>query len=164
MLAAVEKTENGYIATFARNFNSSVDEVWGTLIKNDKLQQWMPNLEVVDLRKSRKMKFNMNDGTGNSFEIAILDFQPQTYWQFEWGEGSVRFELEQAGDACVLVLKEYIPVLNDHVPKDLAGWHICLDMFEAALTGRPVGFPKESWKMKYEAYKKIVHPFLQEDK
>ncbi len=33
MLAAVEKTENGYIATFARNFNSSVDEVWGTLIK-----------------------------------------------------------------------------------------------------------------------------------
>lgn len=54
--------------------------------KNDKLQQWMPNLEVVDLRKSRKMKFNMNDGTGNSFEIAILDFQPQTYWQFEWGE------------------------------------------------------------------------------
>lgn len=29
----VEKTENGYIATFARNFNSSVDEVWGTLIK-----------------------------------------------------------------------------------------------------------------------------------
>lgn len=133
-------------------------------LKNDKLQQWMPNLEVVDLNENGKMKFNMNDGTGKSLDISILDFQMRSYWQFEWGEGSVRFELEPAGNECILKLKEYIPVLNAHVPKDLAGWHICLDMFEAALEGRPVDFPKESWEMKYEAYKKLVDPLLQEAK
>lgn len=164
MQAIVEKTEQGYLATFGRRFESSVDAVWSTLTQNDKLQQWMPNLEIVDLRKNGTMKFHMNDGTGNSFEIAILDFQEQVYWQFEWGDGSVRFELESAENGCVLLLKEFIPALNNHIPKDLAGWQVCLEMFQAALDGNPIDFPKESWKAHYEEYQKRVYPFFNEDK
>jgi len=164
MLAIVEKTEKGYSATFERRFKSSVEAVWSTLTQNDKLQQWMPNLEVVDLRKNGTMKFNMNDGTGNSFEIAILDFQAQTHWQFEWGDGSVRFELEPVENGCVLLLKEYIPALNNHIPKDLAGWQVCLEMFQAELEGKPMDFPKESWEAHYKAYQKKINPFLKEDK
>ncbi|GIO23341.1 SRPBCC family protein [Oceanobacillus sp. J11TS1] len=164
MLATLEKTENGYTATFNRRWGNTLEKVWNTLTKNDKLQQWMPNLEVADLRKNGRMKFNMNDGTGKAFDISILDYKETSYLQFEWGEGSVRFELEPAEDECILVLKEYIPALNNHIPKDLAGWHICLDMFHEVLEGRKMDFPKESWEEQYEEYKKIVNPFLNSDK
>ncbi|WP_080875598.1 SRPBCC family protein [Oceanobacillus timonensis] len=164
MLATLEQVGNEYIATFERHWENTVEEVWSVLTQNNKLQQWMPNLEVVDLRKNGTMTFHMNDGTGNSFGISILDFQAQSHWQFEWGDESVRFELEAEEEGCKFVLKEYIPILNDHTPKDLAGWHICLDMFQAALNGEPIDFPVESWKAEYEAYKKIVQPFLEEDK
>lgn len=162
MLATLEKADKGYIATFERRFKSSVEEVWSALTENDKLQQWMPNLEVVDLHTNGIMKFNMNDGTGHSFNISILDCKENAYWQFEWGDGSVRFELEPKEDESVLLLKEYIPILNDHVPKDLAGWQVCLEMLYEVLNGRKMAFPKQSWEAHYEEYKKQVRPLLDE--
>ncbi|UUI03967.1 SRPBCC family protein [Oceanobacillus jeddahense] len=160
VLASLEKTENGYIAIFKRQWENAVEEVWSALTENNKLQQWMPNLEVVDLRTNGTMKFNMNDGTGEFFEITILDCKENSYWQFEWGEGSVRFELKPAEDECVVLLKEYIPVLNNHIAKDLAGWQICLEMLHEVLKGRQMEFPKQSWEAYYEEYQKIVHPLL----
>lgn len=106
----------------------------------------------------------MNNGTGDFFNISVLDCKEQSHWQFEWGEGSVRFELEPEGEGCILLLKEYIPVLNDHTPKDLAGWEVCLEMFYEVLNGKNTAFPKESWKAHYEAYQKHVQPFLEEEK
>lgn len=50
MSASFEKTENGYTAIFKRRYENSIEEVWSALTENNKLQQWMPNLEVVDLR------------------------------------------------------------------------------------------------------------------
>ncbi|SDE11622.1 Activator of Hsp90 ATPase homolog 1-like protein [Priestia aryabhattai B8W22] len=157
MLAAVEKKEDGYIATYNRPLNHSVEKAWATLTENDKLQKWMSNLEVVDLRKGGTIKFNMNDGTGNSFDISILDFEEQSYLQYEWGEGWVQFELSPKDDGCLLVLKEYIPRLSDHTPKDLSGWHVCLGMFSAILEGQYMDFPKEEWEKWYEKYVKLLN-------
>jgi len=157
MLAVVEKKGDGYIATYNRPLNHSVEKVWATLTKNDKLQKWMSNLEVVDLRKGGTIKFNMNDGTGNSFDISILDFEEQSYLQYEWGEGWVQFELSPKDDGCLLVLKEYIPRLSDHTPKDLSGWHVCLVMFSAVLEGQYMNFPKGEWEKWYEKYVKLLN-------
>ena len=157
MLAVVEKKENGYIATYNRPLNHSVKKVWDTLTKNDKLQKWMSNLEVVDLRKGGTIKFNMNDGTGNSFDISILDFEEQSYLQYEWGEGWVRFELSSKDNGCLLILKEYIPNLSGHTPKDLSGWHVCLIMFCSVLEGQYMDFPKGEWEKWYEKYVKLLN-------
>ncbi|WP_152656005.1 SRPBCC family protein [Oceanobacillus sp. CFH 90083] len=162
MLATLEKAENGYTAIFKREWKNTVEEVWSALTENNKLQQWMPNLEVADLRTDGMMKFNMNDGTGKFLDITILDYKEKSYWQFEWGEGSVRFELESAKDGCILLLKEYIPALNNHIPKDLAGWHICLEMLDEVLKGRKMEFPKDLWEARYEDYKQIIRPFLKD--
>jgi uncharacterized protein YndB with AHSA1/START domain len=157
MLAVVEQKEDGYIATYNRPLNHSVEKVWATLTQNDKLQKWMPNLEIVDLRKGGTIKFNMNDGTGNSFDISILEFEKQSYLQYEWGEGWVRFELSPKDNGCLLVLKEYIPTLSDHTPKDLSGWHVCLIMFSAVLEGKYMEFPKGEWEKWYEKYIKVIN-------
>ncbi|MBM7585409.1 uncharacterized protein YndB with AHSA1/START domain [Bacillus pakistanensis] len=159
MLAVVEMVKGGYIATYNRPLHHSVENVWVTLTENGNLEKWMSNLQVVDLREGGTIKFNMNDGTGKSFDIAIMDFKEMAYLQFEWGEGWVRFELFPKDDDCLLVLKEFIPSLSDHTSVDLAGWHVCLDMFSALLEGQQMDFPKGEWENYHGKYVRIVNQF-----
>ncbi|SHF26040.1 Uncharacterized conserved protein YndB, AHSA1/START domain [Seinonella peptonophila] len=156
MLAVVKKVKDGYIATYKRQLNHSIGKVWASLTENDKLEKWMSNLQVVDLQKGGTIKFNFNDGSGNSFDIMIMDYKEHSYIQYEWGEGWVRFELYPKDDGCLLVLKEFIPTLSDHTSKDLAGWHACLDMFSNLLEGQFIDFPKDKWKTWYENYQRVL--------
>ncbi|SFS60456.1 SRPBCC family protein [Marininema halotolerans] len=156
MLAVVEKVDRGYIAKYDRLLNHPVEKVWTTLTQNEELKNWMPNLEIKALQPDGRIQFNMNDGTGNSFDLRILDYKAFSYLQYEWGEGWVRFELHPKDEGCYLTLNELIPSLSNHTPKDLAGWHVCLDLFYEVLEGRVMDFPKEEWKVWYERYTAFV--------
>ncbi|GAQ19887.1 activator of Hsp90 ATPase 1 family protein [Oceanobacillus picturae] len=156
MIAEVEKIDGAYIVIYKRPLTHSVDKVWRALTENDKLEKWMPNLEVKNLQQDGVIQFNMNDRTDNSFNMKILDYKEYTYLQYEWGEGWVRFELYPQAEGCLLLLKEFNPTLNDHTPKDLAGWHVCLEMFMALLEGKMMDFPKDDWEVWYEKYSRVI--------
>ncbi|AOH56235.1 activator of Hsp90 ATPase 1 family protein [Peribacillus muralis] len=156
MQAAIEKEGIGIIARFERRFNHSVEKVWGALTENDKLEKWMSNLEMKDLRKGGNIQFNFNDESGKSFDMKIRDFRERAVLGYEWGDGWVRFELYPDKDGCSLVLTESIPELNQHTSKDLAGWHVCLDMLRAVLAGRAMDFPMDVWERWHEEYIRAV--------
>ncbi|MFJ7928791.1 SRPBCC family protein [Peribacillus sp. NPDC096448] len=156
MQAVIEKEGNGIIARFDRLLNHSVEKVWSALTENDKLEKWMSNLEMKDLRKDGTIKFNFNDGSGKSFDMKIRDFQESAVLDFEWGDGWVRFEVSPEKDGCSLVLKESITPVNDHTAKDLAGWHICLDMFSDLLDGHRQDFPMDEWEKWHKEYTAAV--------
>lgn len=156
MLAVVEKVDGGYIARYRRPLKHSAEKVWAALTENGKLEKWMPNLEVKDLRQGGTIQFNFNDGSDSSFPMKIRGFQEHEVLEYEWGEGWVRFELSPQPEGCLLVLKEFIPELSDHTSKDLAGWHVCLDIFAALLEGREMAFPKGEWEKHHEQYAELV--------
>lgn len=156
MLAVLEKVEGGYIASFHRPLNHSIEKVWSALTENGKLEKWMSNLEVQDLRKGGTIQFNMNDGSNSSFGMKIRDFKEKEVLEYEWGEGWVRFELKPTPEGCLLVLKEFIPSLSDHTSKDLAGWHVCLDIFKELLQGNEMAFPKGQWEKCHDKYQEKV--------
>ncbi|PLT35953.1 SRPBCC family protein [Bacillus sp. V5-8f] len=153
MLAVIEKAEDvGYIARYDRPLKHSVEKVWAALTQNDKLAKWMSNLQVEDLQKGGTIKFDMQDGSGTFMVMEILDFKENSVLEFEWGNDRVRFELYPTPDGCLLVLKEFINTLTDHTSKDLAGWHVCLDIFSALLEGHYMEFPKEDWEKWHDQY------------
>ncbi|MFD9625206.1 SRPBCC family protein [Peribacillus muralis] len=152
MQAEIKKEGIGIIAQFDRLFNHSVEEVWGALTENEKLENWMSNLEIKYLRKDGIITFNFNDGSGKSFDLKIRDFEECTVLEYEWGDGWVRFELSPEKDGCSLVLTESSSKLNDHTAKDLAGWHVCLDMLGEVLDGRQKDFPMNDWAKWHEEY------------
>lgn len=157
MLAVIEKVEGGHIARYERPLKHSVEKVWAALTQNDKLVKWMPNLQVEDLKRNGTIKFNMNDGTGDSFDMKIRDFEENEVIEFEWGDGWVRFELSPKLDGCLLVLKEFIKTINDHTSKDLAGWHVCLDvMTDLLIDIYHEEFPKGNWEKWYKEYGIVV--------
>lgn len=43
-----------------------------------------------------------------------------------------------------------------HIPKDLAGWHVCLDVIEALLDGKSIKDRVAIWKAYYPKYQQTV--------
>lgn len=152
MLALIDKVENGYVARYDRPLKHSIEQVWAALTENDKLARWMSNLIVEDLRDGGTIKFDMKDGSGTFIDIKILDYLEYSVLEYEWGKDRVRFELYPKPDGCLLVLKEFIGTLTDHTSKDLAGWHVCLDLLSALLDGRHMEFPKGEWEKWHDKY------------
>jgi len=159
MLATIKKSDLGFLAKFERKFENSVEAVWAVLIENDKLAKWMSNLKVMDLRKGGVIQFDMQDDSGTFIDMEIIDFKHGTVLEFVWGEDRVRFEVHATEDQTNLTLTEYIGTLTDHTAKDLAGWHVCLDMFAAVLADQPIDFPMDRWQKWYENYQVAVEGF-----
>jgi hypothetical protein len=47
-------------------------------------------------------------------------------------------------------------VIARFAPKDLAGWHVCLDVIGALLDGKPLKPREDEWKTWHEKYLQIV--------
>ncbi|GBG10403.1 hypothetical protein PAT3040_05134 [Paenibacillus agaridevorans] len=154
MLAVVKQTEEGYEARFERKLKHPVEKVWAYLTENDKLKKWFSELHVEELREGSVIKFDMGDGTFE--EMAILEVKRQSVLEYTWGEDRVRFELYPEEDGCRLLLIEKITKITDHSHRDLAGWHVCLDVVEALLDGREPEPRKEVWEKRRVDYAGII--------
>lgn len=154
MLAVIEKVKDGYTAQFDRQFKHSVENVWAMLTENEKLSQWFSELRIDHLHEGGIIKFDMQDGSFE--EMRILELKNHSVLEFTWGEDIVRFELYPVPDGCRLVLLEKIRTITNHTPKDLAGWHVCLDVINALLDGRIIVSREEEWKKWYEKYVQAV--------
>ncbi|WP_103110827.1 SRPBCC family protein [Brevibacillus reuszeri] len=154
MLAGIQKTDEGFTARFDRHLKHSVESVWAYLTENEKLATWFSELSVDDLREGGSIKFDMQDGTFE--EMMITALETCSVLEYTWGEDLVHFELYPEAEGCLLVLKEYITKLTSHTPRDLAGWHVCLDVIAALLDEREIPSRQEEWKKWYEQYVKAV--------
>nr|WP_271751196.1 SRPBCC family protein [Cohnella sp. JJ-181] len=156
MLAVIRSIDDGsaYEARFERVLDHSVASVWAMLTDNGELAKWFPELRVDDLRVGGALKFDMGGGEEETMEILALE--PLAVLAYTWAEDRVRFELAETPEGCRLTLIERIARVTDHTPRDLAGWHVCLDVIVALLDGRTVESRKAAWEKEYEAYKKLI--------
>ncbi|WP_439022713.1 SRPBCC family protein [Bacillus thuringiensis] len=151
MIATIDKQSNGYVVQFDRHFPYSIEKVWSVLTDNNKLKKWMSNLQIENLKTGGIIKFDMMDGS--FLNIDILDCKTNSTLEFTWDKDRVRFEIHKEENGSVLILKEFIHELTDHTPKDIAGWHICLDLFSSVLQGEEKEFSKDEWKYWFDKYK-----------
>lgn len=157
MLAVLQQTPNGYTARFERYLQHSIEKVWSSLTENDKLAKWFSELQVDDLREGGIIKFNMQDGTFK--ELEIIELKTNSVLEYTWAEDFVRFELYPESDGCRLVLIEKINKITDHTSKDLAGWHVCLDVINALLDGRAQEPRETVWATWFEKYTQLIENF-----
>ncbi|MNO15712.1 hypothetical protein D3C76_53810 [compost metagenome] len=153
-IADIQNTEHGYVATFDRRLKYSVQQVWSFLTENDKLQQWFPELSVDELVEGGVIRFDM--GNDSFEEMTILEVKPLSVLEYTWDKDRVRFELSETSDGCQLILIEKLAKITEHTPRDLAGWHVCLDVIAALLDGRRLESRKSEWEKWYVQYREAV--------
>jgi uncharacterized protein YndB with AHSA1/START domain len=154
MLATIEKQLTGYTVTYERHFEHPLQNVWNMLTDNNNLALWFDELRVVELSQGGYLNFNMGDGTFIKMEITA--YQKYAILEFTWGEDLVRFELSEEEKGCKLVLIEELTKITEHTPKDLAGWHVCLDVIDLLLNQREIDNRMKKWKYWFEKYKEAL--------
>jgi uncharacterized protein YndB with AHSA1/START domain len=162
MLANITKKGAGYTAKFERHWNHPVKEVWSYLTDNERLPLWFPELRAEELQVGGSMKFLMPDG--NNLTMAVSDYMPMSVLQFAWGADQVRFELAAEPRGCRLLLIEQITEITSYTPKDLAGWHVCLDVVGRLMDGVTTESRKLEWEGWYEQYKQLITKLKQGDR
>ncbi|MDR6999933.1 SRPBCC family protein [Neobacillus niacini] len=157
MIAEMIITGDGAIARYERHWEHSVQEVWAWLTENNKLSQWFPELHVEELHEGGTIRFKMPNGTFD--KLTITELKMNSVLELTWWDNTMRFELDPETHGCLLVLTEEIKEITDHTPKDLAGWHMCLEVILALLDGRTIESRTEEWKIWYEKYIHAVNEF-----
>lgn len=153
MKAEIKQIEKGYLATFERPLNHKVEAVWAMLTDNALLGKWFQELRVGELRQGGFMKFYVPDIMEQELEISELT--PLSVLEFDWFGDTIRFELHTKQNGCVLILKEKLRAITEQTKKNIAGWHVCLDVIEALLDGRTIQ-REDEWKKWFDVYAQEV--------
>ena len=77
------------------------------------------------------------DGSEKS-AITVRRVEPPRLLEYTWGEDVLRWELEATDGGTRLTLRHTVAD-RDWLARVAGGWHICLDVAERMMAGRPVG-------------------------
>jgi uncharacterized protein YndB with AHSA1/START domain len=156
VIADIKKTDDGYLVKWERNLNHSVEAVWAMLTDNERLEKWFDELRAGDLRQGGFMKFYVPDVMDEKLEIR--EYEPNAVLEFDWFGDVIRFELHPENEGCALFLLEKVQTITEQTKKDLAGWHVCLDVIIALLDGEPIQRDDE-WKYWHDKYTEKLGEF-----
>jgi uncharacterized protein YndB with AHSA1/START domain len=154
-LARVQKDGEKWTLVLVRQLRHSPKIVWRALTDPAQLREWAPfdadgNLGVVG------STVNLNTvGTPSPMisETRIKRADEPNVLEYSWGDGDLRWELEDIGGGTRLTLWHNID--RRYISMGAAGWHICLDVLDHALSGAPLGRIVGPQAMKFEGWQRL---------
>ena len=156
MIADIKKDNDGILVNWERKTNQPVEAVWAMLTDNNQLEKWFDELRAGDLRKGGFMKFYIPDVMDE--KLGIMDFTPNSVLEFDWFGDVIRFELHPENEGSTLILLEKVKTITEQTKKDIAGWHVCLDVIIALLDGETIQ-RDDAWKDWHEKYTEKLAEF-----
>lgn len=131
------EVDEGLTVEFIVDMKASIERVWQMITENDQLALWFPELAFESLKPGGVLRFNYTDG-GHE-EMMVLDVEEPHYLSYTWDLNTVTFELTSNEENTETELKftEWLSEINDHTPKDVAGWLICLQVIASIINEVP---------------------------
>ncbi|MEG0444170.1 MAG: SRPBCC domain-containing protein, partial [Carnobacterium sp.] len=122
---------------------------------NAYLAKWFNELRIESLSEGGKIVFDLSNDDFE--EMTITQVDEPTVFTFTWDKDLVSFQLKETAESSThLVFKEFIDTVTEHTPRDIAGWHVCLDVIRALLDGQTdVTNEKKQLESLYLKYKEL---------
>lgn len=150
----LEQAEGRWQLRFVRVLRHPPEKVWRALTEEAHLAVWFPTTIEGELRAGAPLQFRFRGSElpPTSGEMIVCD--PPRVLEFTWGfsgeEGDqpeqTRCELMPEGDGCRLTFMTTYDQVGKSA-RDAAGWHVCFDLLEEHLAGKPVvPSSPERWK------------------
>ncbi|MFG1686523.1 SRPBCC family protein [Nonomuraea sp. NPDC049269] len=133
-----EAAEDRWTLVFTRDLRHPPEKVWAALTEPDQLAAWAPYTADRDLSKAGDATITMiDDEHPQDLAAEVLRAEPPTLLEYTLGTDLLRWELVATDTGARLTLRHTVQD-RDWLPKVAAGWHICLDVAEKLLEGRPI--------------------------
>jgi uncharacterized protein YndB with AHSA1/START domain len=134
-----QSTGDGWTLVFVRDLRHPPTAVWAALTEPGQLAEWAPFTASRDLGTPGPGTLTMIDGdAAEELPAEVRVAEPPSRLEYTWGGDRLLWELAATPTGTRLTLSHTMAE-RDLLPKVAAGWHICLDVAERLLDGRPVG-------------------------
>ena len=154
-LARIQKDGENWTLVLVRQLRHSPEKVWRALTDPAQLHEWAPfdadrNMGIA----GSTVKLNaVGAPTPFTSETRIKRADEPKVLEYRWGDGDLRWELEDFGGGTRLTLWHNID--RRYISMGAAGWHICLDVLDHALGGTPLGRILGPAAMKFEGWQRL---------
>ena len=154
-LARVQKDGDKWTLVLVRQLRHSPPGVWCALTDPAKLREWAPFDADGNLGSAGStVKLNTaGTPTPTISETRIKRADEPKVLEYSWGDGDLRWELEDFGGGTRLTLWHNID--RRYISMGAAGWHICLDVMDHALSGTPLKRIVGPQAMKFEGWQSL---------
>ena len=120
---------------FTRTFPQPPETVWRAITEPEHLAHWFPTTIEGDRAAGAELRFAFPKDEAPPMEGRMLEFEPGSALELEWGPDVIRIELRPVPEGTELTLLDTLEE-QGKAARDGAGWHVCLDALEADLAGR----------------------------
>jgi len=131
MYAHLEAADDRLVLRLERRYEHPVERVWRAITDREELSHWFPPGE----------------------ELEVIESDPPHLLAGSWYGDTLRFELRDDGEGCVLVFSHEFSD-RAKAARDAAGWESCFVRLEGLLAGEPLSEAKslERWPEQHELY------------
>jgi len=152
--AEVRKDGDTWTLVLVRDLSHPPAKVWEALTDPEQLREWAPfdadrNLGTVGTAKLS----TVGAPTPQVTETQVKRADAPKALEFNWGGQDIRWQLEPLGDGTRLTLWHNID--RRFIAMGAAGWHICFDVLERLLAGRPLGRRVGPAVMKIDGWQRL---------
>jgi uncharacterized protein YndB with AHSA1/START domain len=153
--AEVRKEGEKWILVLVRDLPHPPAMVWSALTEPEHLREWAPfdsdrNLAAVGTAKLSAMGASTQQAT----ETHVKRADAPRVLEFNWGGQDLRWELDPLG-ADGTRLKLWHNIDRRFISMGAAGWHICFDVLDRLLAGRPIGRIVGPDALKFDGWQRL---------
>jgi uncharacterized protein YndB with AHSA1/START domain len=136
--AEVRKDGENWTLVLVRDLRHPPTKVWQALTEPAQLREWAPfdadrSLATVGIVKLS----TVGAPTTHIAETPVKRAEAPKVLEYQWGGNDIRWQLEPLGAGTRLTLWHNID--RRYISMGAAGWHICLDVLDQFLAGKPLG-------------------------
>jgi len=137
--AQIRKDGETWTLVLVREFRHSPEKVWEALTDPAHLREWAPFDADGNLGTTgSKVKLTTIGAPKEMIsETTVTRAEAPKVLEYKWGGMDMRWELEALGSRTRLTLWHNID--RRFIAMGAAGWHICLDVMDRAISGTPLG-------------------------
>jgi uncharacterized protein YndB with AHSA1/START domain len=137
--AEIQKDGENWTLILVRELRHRPEMVWTALTDPEELREWAPfdadrPLDTVGIATLT----TVGAPTPQVSETRVTRADAPRVLELNWGGQDLRWELEPLADGGTR-LTLWHNVVRRFISMAAAGWHICLDVLDRALSGQPVG-------------------------
>ena len=160
--AEIHKDGDKWTLVLVRELRHPREKVWTALTDPAHLREWAPFEADGSLGTagSTVKLTTVGAPVANVAEARVTRADRPRLLVYNWGEHDMRWELDEAGGGTRLTLWTSIP--RNYIAMGAAGWHICFDVMDHLLDGRPIGRIAGPEAMRFGGWQRLHAEYAQQ--
>jgi uncharacterized protein YndB with AHSA1/START domain len=137
--AQVRKDGEKWTLILVRELRHSPEKVWQALIDPAQLREWAPfdaDGSLGTVGNTVKLT-TAGAPTPHVTETRVTRADAPKVLEYNWGDRDMRWQLEALAGGTRLTL--WTNIGRSFISMGAAGWHICFDVLDRLIAGRPIG-------------------------